>query len=56
LRWVRHFEKLHNIYLRDRKKKEFCIKRVYPHDTFLLYSKGNLLIFAVVENGKGVVD
>ena len=36
--------------MRDSKKKEFCIKRVYSTDTFLLYAKGNLLIFAVIKN------
>lgn len=50
--WLRTFEKLHHIYMRDRKKKEFCIKRVYPMETFLLYAKGNLLIFAVLNNGE----
>ena len=50
LNWLRTFEKLHHIYTRDKKKKEFCIKRVYSRETFLLYSKGNLLIFAVISN------
>ena len=36
--------------MRDSKKKEFCIKRVYSVDTYLLYAKGNLLIFAVIKN------
>ena len=50
LYWLRCFEKLHHTYMRDSKKKEFCIKRVYSTDTFLLYAKGNLLIFAVIKN------
>lgn len=41
---------MHHIYIRDKKKKDFCIKRVYPFETFLLFSKGNLLIFAVINN------
>jgi len=40
------------MYIKDRKKKEFCIKRVYSSDTFLLYAKGNLMIFAVIENNQ----
>jgi len=43
---------LHHVFLRDGRKKEFCIKRVYPTDTYLLYSKGSLLIFAVIENSE----
>lgn len=52
LNWLRVFEKLYHVYLRDKKKKEFCIKRVYALETYLLYAKGNLLIYAVINNGE----
>jgi hypothetical protein len=44
------FEKLHNVYLNTKIKKEFCIKRVYPLETYLLYSKGRVLIYAVISH------
>lgn len=50
--WLRVFEKLYQTYMRDKKKKEFCVKRVYAMETFLLYAKGNLLIYAVINNGE----
>ena len=44
------FEKFHHIYLNTAKKKEFCIKRVYENETYLLYSKGKILIYAVINH------
>jgi hypothetical protein len=34
--------------MRSKKKKEFCIKRVYELETYLLYSKGDFFIYAVI--------
>ena len=34
----------------SKKKKEFCVKRVYNEDTYLLYSKGKILIFCVIDH------
>lgn len=34
--------------MRSKKKKEFCIKRVYQMETYLLYSKGDIFIYAVI--------
>mgnify|MGYP000937342012 CR=1 FL=1 len=48
--WLRNFERLHHIYLNTKKKKEFCIKRVYSLETYLLYSKGKILIYAVINH------
>ena len=50
LKWIRVFEQLHHLYLRDGRRKEFCIKRVYSEDTYLLYSKKDTLIFAVISH------
>ena len=50
---MRIFERLHNIYLNEmgsKKGKEFMIKRVYETDTYLLYSKGKMLIYCVVDH------
>ena len=54
VRWMRIFERLHNIYLNEtgskKGKGEFMIKRVYQTDTYLLYSKGKMLIYCVVDH------
>lgn len=42
------FEKLYTIYQKSKVKKELCIKKVYPLDTYLLYSRGDILIFSVI--------
>ena len=34
--------------MRQKKKKEYMIKRVYNMDTYLLYSKGDIFIYAVI--------
>ena len=34
--------------MRQKKKKEYMIKRVYYSDTYLLYSKGDIFIYAVI--------
>lgn len=48
LKWLRTFEKLHNQYVKAKRKKELCIKRVYELDSYLLYSKGDIFIYAVI--------
>ena len=52
LTWLRIFAQLHDCYVRDRKKKsgEFCMKRVYTTETYLMYARNNLAVFAVLEN------
>jgi hypothetical protein len=45
---LRTFEKLHNQYVKAKRKKELCIKRVYELDSYLLYSKGDIFIYAVI--------
>lgn len=52
MKWVRHFEQFHHLYLRDGRKKEFIIKRVFQDETYLLYSKGQLLIFTVIAHNE----
>tara|TARA_B110000285_G_C15038675_1_gene570664 strand:+ start:1071 stop:1274 length:204 start_codon:yes stop_codon:yes gene_type:complete len=34
----------------SKRTKEFMIKRVYQTDTYLLYSKGKMLIYCVVDH------
>ena len=46
--WIRKFEELYNIYQKSKVKRELCIKKVYPLETFLLYSRGDILIFSVI--------
>lgn len=48
MRWIRQFEKLHDIYIKSKKKRELCIKRVYQMESFLIYSRGDIFIFAVI--------
>lgn len=48
------FEKLHNEYLKSKRKRDFCIKRVYQMTTFLLYAHGDLCIMAKVHH-KGAI-
>jgi hypothetical protein len=49
LNWLRNLEKLHNYYL-TAKKKKICLKKVYEMETYLLYSKGDIFIYAVIEH------
>lgn len=46
--WIRKFEELYNIYQKSKVKRELCIKKVYPLETYLLYSRGDILIFSVI--------
>jgi hypothetical protein len=48
LNWLRQLEKLHHQYL-TAKSKKICIKKVYSTETYLLYSKGDTFIFAVID-------
>lgn len=50
MKWLHIFEQLHHLYLGAKKKKEFCIKRMYGTDTYLLYSRGKTLIFCVIDH------
>ena len=49
--WIRSMEKMHQQFLSAKKKKEFCIKKVYQSklETHLLYSRGDIFIFAVID-------
>jgi hypothetical protein len=48
IKWIRKFESLFTIYQKSKKKRDLCIKRVYLMETYLLYSRGDILIFAVI--------
>ena len=50
LKWLRIFEKLYADYQGSAKKRELCVKRVYAMETALLYSRGDILIFAVISH------
>ena len=50
LKWLRLFEKLYSSYQGSAKKRELCVKRVYAMETALLYSRGDILIFAVISH------
>ena len=45
---LRQFEKLHNQYLKSKRKRDFVIKRVYQMSTFVLYAHGDLCIMAEI--------
>lgn len=38
------------MYLNTKKKRDLCIKRVYMMETYLLYSRGDIIIFAVIQH------
>jgi len=42
-------EKLHHQYL-NAKRKKICIKKVYCTETYLLYSRGDTFIYAVIDH------
>ena len=48
IKTLRIFEKLHNQYLKSKQKRDFCIKRVYEMNTYLLYANGDLCIMAQI--------
>ena len=50
LKWLRLYEKLYTVYQGSTKKRELMVKRVYPMETALLYSRGDILIFAVISH------
>lgn len=50
MKWLRTFEKLYADYQGSAKKRELCVKRVYAMETALLYSRGDILIFAVISH------
>jgi hypothetical protein len=47
---MRQFEKLHHQYLKSKRKRDFCIKRVYEMNTYLLYAHGDMCIMANIEH------
>ena len=44
------FERLHHEYMNSKRKRDFCIKRVYEMCTYLLYAHGDLCIMAKVSH------
>ena len=48
INWIRKFEKLYTYYQKSKAKRELCIKKVYALETYLLYSRGDILIFSVI--------
>jgi hypothetical protein len=48
------FEKLHHQYLKSKRKRDYCIKKVYEMHTYLLYSSGDFCVIALV-NHKGAM-
>jgi hypothetical protein len=48
------FERLHHEYLKSKRKRDFCTKRVYQMFTYLLYAHGDLCIMAKVYH-KGAI-
>lgn len=52
MRNIRSFEGMYNLYEQSVRQKDLCIKKVYDNkrETHLLYSKGDILIFAIVDH------
>ena len=46
------FEKLHHQYLVGKKKKDIFIKKVYPIDTFVIYSKEQWVVMAQIAHNR----
>ena len=47
---MRLFERLYTVYQRSSKKRELMVKRVYEMETALIYSRGDILIFAIIKH------
>lgn len=52
MRSIRSFEGMYNMYEQSARQKDLCIKKVYDsiRETHLLYSRGDILIFAIVDH------